>query len=238
MATAAQRVMALPELLENILQHLERKQLFVIQRLNMTLNQAVSESKTLRHIMFLEPTVVEKATKAPPSSSDDWLGFAEPEELDDSQLDGMLNPLLRKHAMTAVPYYQLHILDLGYGSVNFLGERREKYEVACIATATTTLTDSVKSEPTWRHMILTKNGWTAQFKLFSHPNDRTETTTFTMNGATELGTVADVIGELLARCRLVTSEGQARRIIGVREEYCIAGVNVKSEYDLRQAANR
>ncbi|KAK4542608.1 hypothetical protein LTR36_006656 [Oleoguttula mirabilis] len=234
MATAAQKAMALPELLENVLQHLEPTQLFIVQRVNATFKKTISESKTLRRCMFLEPCVVDEA--APPPTPAKWdfdekfeLVFEDMDETVKQRMDTMLNPLLRKGATTSMPFYQLHIVNLGYGCEMFA---KTEYEVICIAEANRKIADIKADEQSWRRMTLTKNGLGAEFRVFCDSDAQIETVTFTVDGTTELGRVADVISDLHARCQLGTLEGQGRRWGGDRTKYRIAGVEVVSWYDL------
>ena len=52
----AAQVLAIPELLENILVHADVVQLFAMQRVNPTFHDVIAGSKSIRCRMLLEPT--------------------------------------------------------------------------------------------------------------------------------------------------------------------------------------
>lgn len=59
MATAAQRTLGIPELLEVVLSRVDVKTLLLAQRTCRTWRQVIQESKTLRQSLFLQPSAFE-----------------------------------------------------------------------------------------------------------------------------------------------------------------------------------
>lgn len=233
MATPSEKVLALPELLENILHYLDVKQLFVIQRVNSTFKSTISTTKSLRRIIFLEP--YDGPTHPHPAPGHDWDGPCMDEETE-ARLDNMLNPLLRKDVVMKIPLATLEVVDLMRGE---MGDT--EYEIICDTLPDPTdAADTVDTTGSWRSMFLTRKGWKAFFRVFCidtyyQPDEGS----FKFYSDTQLGEVMDSIARIHAHFHAGDLEIRAdQHFGGLPAWYIKDGVTVASWYDLSVAGFR
>ncbi|KAK4542609.1 hypothetical protein LTR36_006657 [Oleoguttula mirabilis] len=134
MATAADRVFGVAELMEQILSYFDYKQLFAVERVSRDYQNALQSSKKLRRTMFLEPAAVDNPR--------------------DTRMS-ILNPLLRDQPLRlASCNVTFPFTCISNGIFHVSCERRDDQQGPEQATDTK---HRVKVLPSWRRMRVTAN---------------------------------------------------------------------------------
>ncbi|KAK3724124.1 hypothetical protein LTR37_001246 [Vermiconidia calcicola] len=92
--TATQRVLNLPELLENILLSVDVPQLFAVHRVNTAFRVTIVQSKPIRRKMLLEESKGEHATNA-----SDLFSTINPLCFEGTTRTGRFHPMIIKHSL-------------------------------------------------------------------------------------------------------------------------------------------